>query len=146
MTSPYIIVGKVNNEICTSLESCDFCSNKVNPDCLEADEKNLAEQGGGYACAACANEIEKLDSDDVTDNNIYADNVFDCVNIGDDVFDRPDKLLGKCFYKSKDNSKTICLEKGRLAIWIKGFCLKQDGTCDFPSCVRFSHPKISHCD
>ena len=64
----------------------------------------MAEQGGGYACAACTNDIEKLDCDDFTDNNIYADNVFDCVNIDDYVFDKPGKLIGKCFYKSKDDS------------------------------------------
>ena len=125
MASPYLIIDNIADDTCSGLENCDFCSNKVYPDCLEADEKNFAEQGGGYACAACANDIEKLNCDDVTDNNIYADNVFDCVNIGDYVFDKPGKLLGKCFYKSKDNSETVCLENGRIAIWIKGFCLKQ---------------------
>ena len=55
----------------------------------------------------------------------YTNNVFDSVNIGDVVYDIPRKLLGKCFYKSNDGSKTVCLENGRLAIWINGFCLKQ---------------------
>lgn len=116
MASPYLIIDNIADETCAGLENCDFCSNKVDPNCLEQGEMNLAEEGGGYACTSCANENY---------GSLYTNNVFDCINIGDFVYDKPGKLLGKCFYKSKDNSETVCLENGRIAIWIKGFCLKQ---------------------
>ena len=101
---------------------CDFCENKLDPECLEPDEKNLAEKGGGYACCACTEELEE----EFEDGCIWVDNVFKVINIGDNVYDKPGKLLGKCFYKSTDNSETICLENGRIAIWIKGLCIKQE--------------------
>lgn len=112
------IVHNAADDTCDGYEECDFCTNKVNPNCLEADEKNLAEEGGGYACSACADNYKE---------HFYQYNeAFYCVNIGDIVYDKPGKILGKCFYKSKDNSETICLENGRIAIWIKGKCLKDN--------------------
>ena len=128
IATQYMIIDNATEDMCEGLENCDFCSNKVNPACLEPDEMNLAERGGGYACAACASEIGNEYSSDeevMEEEEILKNNVFTSVNIGDYVYDRPGKLLGKCFYKSTDNSETVCLENGRLAIWIKGFCLKQ---------------------
>lgn len=117
MATQYLIIDDVNDETCAGLESCEYCSNKVNPSCLEPGELKLdEEEGGGYACTGCAYENY---------GSLYTNNVFDSVNIGDVVYDIPGKLLGKCFYKSNDGSNTVCLENGRLAIWIKGFCLKQ---------------------
>ena len=37
--------------------SCEYCSNKVNPSCLQPGELKLDEEGGGgYACTGCAYE------------------------------------------------------------------------------------------
>ena len=119
--SAYLVVENIPT-ITHDYQDCDYCDNKVDANCLEPDEKNLAEQGGGYACAACADLIYEEEDDEEDD---CFNNVINCVNIGDVVYDKPGILLGKCFYKSNDGSNTICLENKRLAIWIKGKCLKQ---------------------
>ena len=111
---------------CEEMVCCDFCENKLNPTCLDPNEKNLSEQGGGYACCACSAELEEEE-----EGYIIAENIFTVINIGDNVYDQQEKLLGKCFYKSIDNSETVCLENGRIAIWIKGLCLKQGKSCMF---------------
>ena len=99
----YLIIDNIADD---GYEECDFCTNKVDPNCLEPDEKNLAEEGGGYACSACADNYKE---------HFYQYNeAFYCVNIGDIVYDKPGKILGKCFYKSnhqvsfpESNSKLI---------------------------------------
>ena len=57
MATQYLIIDDVNDETCAGLESCEYCSNKVNPSCLEPGELKLdEEEGGGYACTGCAYE------------------------------------------------------------------------------------------
>lgn len=68
---------------------------------------------------------DKLDETSIESyENTNYNNVFECINIGDIVYNNPGTILGKCFYKSTDGSQTICLENKKLAIWIKGKCFK----------------------